>query len=253
MNREQLGSYLGMTGYTLGQVEKDYFQNIILSTLSRTWADKLLFKGGTALQKMGFIKRFSEDLDFTALDLFDLKHLLDGCVGAVRTYGHMAHYDKVSEKGNATSARFMVEGPLFDKGGVHCSIVLDISHRERPVMGPVVREFTPIYPEILPYFFPVMDPEEVLSEKIRALMTRKRPRDLFDASMMLERGVPLRRDVIENKLGYYGIMFDTNELLKRCQGLFRTWETELGPLIGSVPDHSRVISIMERAVREQLI
>ena len=65
MNRNELRRYIGITGYSLGQVEKDYFQHIVLAALSRKMAGSLVFKGGTALQKAGVVSRFSEDLDFT--------------------------------------------------------------------------------------------------------------------------------------------------------------------------------------------
>ena len=65
MNRDELRKYIGITGYSLGHVEKDYFQHIILGALSRNFGETLVFKGGTALQKLGVINRFSEDLDFT--------------------------------------------------------------------------------------------------------------------------------------------------------------------------------------------
>lgn len=46
-------------------VEKDWWVNAILMTLSKTsWADYLQFKGGTSLSKSwGLINRFSEDID----------------------------------------------------------------------------------------------------------------------------------------------------------------------------------------------
>lgn len=46
-------------------VEKDWWVNAILMTLSKTsWADYLHFKGGTSLSKSwGLINRFSEDID----------------------------------------------------------------------------------------------------------------------------------------------------------------------------------------------
>jgi len=65
MNREELRRYVGVTRFSLGQVEKDYFQHIVLGAISRRMAGLLVFKGGTALQKMGLLTRFSEDLDFT--------------------------------------------------------------------------------------------------------------------------------------------------------------------------------------------
>ena len=60
----------GELGYPLPIAEKDYFLAIALNTIySSDLKDRLLFKGGTALHHCYLLqKRFSEDLDFTALD-----------------------------------------------------------------------------------------------------------------------------------------------------------------------------------------
>ena len=63
MNRGELRRYVGSTGHTLGHVEKDYLQHIVLAAYSRKMAGHLVFKGGTALQKLGVVARFSEDLE----------------------------------------------------------------------------------------------------------------------------------------------------------------------------------------------
>jgi len=65
MNREELKKYVGTTAFSLGHVEKDYIQHIVLGSLSRNWSGYLVFKGGTALQKIGLVNRFSEVMDFT--------------------------------------------------------------------------------------------------------------------------------------------------------------------------------------------
>lgn len=45
-------------------IEKDLWVTVILQSLfSLPYADKLLFKGGTTLAKVGLIDRFSEDID----------------------------------------------------------------------------------------------------------------------------------------------------------------------------------------------
>ncbi|MBS3787574.1 nucleotidyl transferase AbiEii/AbiGii toxin family protein [Candidatus Bipolaricaulota bacterium] len=54
----------------VGLMEKDYVNSWILYAIFQSsFADKLLFKGGTALSKLYFPQRwrFSEDLDFTVI------------------------------------------------------------------------------------------------------------------------------------------------------------------------------------------
>ena len=49
-------------------VVREYYQLLFLSKLySKTGSEKIFFKGGTAIHLLFGAKRFSEDLDFTAV------------------------------------------------------------------------------------------------------------------------------------------------------------------------------------------
>src|SRR3989344_7708115 len=65
ISKEELERYALRLGFNLWQAERDYLQHLLLSSLSRRTADELVFKGGTALQKVFGLNRFSIDLDFT--------------------------------------------------------------------------------------------------------------------------------------------------------------------------------------------
>lgn len=67
LTKQELKAYKDKDGYDLHQLELDYFQHVILSTLYRNHTN-IFFKGGTCLQKVYGIKRFSEDLDFNYKD-----------------------------------------------------------------------------------------------------------------------------------------------------------------------------------------
>ena len=54
-----------MTGFTIYQQEKDYFQYMILAAIYSKPDKNIIFRGGTALQKAYGLNRFSEDLDFS--------------------------------------------------------------------------------------------------------------------------------------------------------------------------------------------
>ena len=49
-------------------VEKDYWVCEVLRTIAAHHRDEIVFKGGTSLEKLRIIKRFSEDLDLLVLD-----------------------------------------------------------------------------------------------------------------------------------------------------------------------------------------
>jgi len=59
------------TGIPQAIIEKDYVLSVILNEISKTPVkNSIIFKGGTAIKKIYFEEaRFSEDLDFTVLNL----------------------------------------------------------------------------------------------------------------------------------------------------------------------------------------
>ena len=236
MNRDQIKGYVGITGITLGHVEKDYLQHIVLSSISRREGGDLVFKGGTALQKMGYVKRFSEDLDFTARADIDLSDMILSCEEDLKRYGFVSDHDRVFSEKNSSSARVKIKGPLFDRGGVPCSISLDISFREEVLLPAKAMEFSPIYPDIPPYILLTMDPAEILAEKVRTIMTRRRQRDLYDLSILIQRGFGPDMVMIQKKLDYYGISFDMNTFFERCESGKDDWERELKHLVKVLPD-----------------
>lgn len=57
----------------LGMIEKDFVLTLVLREIYNSqFKNTLVFKGGTALHKLYLHKRLSVDLDFTALDEFDI-------------------------------------------------------------------------------------------------------------------------------------------------------------------------------------
>lgn len=188
MNREELRKYIGITGYSLGQVEKDYFQHMILGALSRKSGGELVFKGGTALQKTGVIPRFSEDLDFTKRKEINLQGLIKDTLNVIKNYNFQTKADKIVDDERTMGFRIKIQGPLYRNRRGICTVRVEVSKREKVILDPERRELTPPYSDILPYLIYIMQKEEILSEKIRAVYTRHRARDLYDIYKILERG-----------------------------------------------------------------
>lgn len=249
MNREGLSKYLGITGTTLGQVEKDYFQHLLLAALSRKMGGFLVFKGGTSLQKVGVVRRFSEDLDFTwSGRSIRIQELLETTVSAVHNYGYRCTYDRVKQTDRSAGYRLLIEGPLQrDRKGV-CSVRVEVSLRETVVLPPDRREFVPPYADILPYVMEVLQLREILSEKVRALSTRQKARDLYDLTTLLRLGVPLDPGLADRKLTYYGKKFEPAAFLVRCKGLETRWRTELPIQIDPVPPFPEALALVRKAL-----
>ena len=180
-------------------VEKDYVLGWLLAGIAeqpvtRSWA----FKGGTCLRKCWFeTYRFSEDLDFTVpevhLDVASLHSAFREIADWVHTQCGLrlvleegSFRERTNKRGNLTiEGRIAYIGPL----GMPTppKVKLDLTADEaivrplerRPVSHPFSdvgsRHSTAHLADVQCYSLP-----ELLGEKLRALVERCRPRDLYD-------------------------------------------------------------------------
>ncbi len=250
MNREELKKYIGVTGYSMGQVEKDYFQHVVLGGISRKMGAALVFKGGTALQKTGIVRRFSEDLDFTARADFSVDSLVGTAVNAIRNYNFQAEADEVRDGESTAGFRLKIHGLLYRNRRAICTIRIEVSRRECVVLEPERREFAPPYADILPYVMDVMRDEEMMAEKVRAIYTRSKARDLYDMHKLAERGVSLNADIANEKLAYYGLRFDARAFIEKCEKLRHDWESELLPLVENPAPYQTALDSVKNAIRK---
>jgi predicted nucleotidyltransferase component of viral defense system len=62
-----------------------------------------------------------------------------------------------------------------------------------------------VYPVLFTSHVYHLSQEEVLAEKIRAVMTRRKGRDLYDLWYLMSKGTEVRQDMLRKKLAYYEI------------------------------------------------
>lgn len=87
------------------------------------------------------------------------------------------------------------------------------------------------YDDVRPFVITVLTPPHLLAEKVRALLVRRKPRDLYDIWLLLRQGVPLDMDLVTQKLRLYGLVWGPallEQALERVQG---EWERDLRPLL----------------------
>lgn len=250
MNREELQRYIGITGYSLGQVEKDYFQHIVLGALSRKAASKLVFKGGTALQKTGITSRFSEDIDFTARNENLGKEICEIATDAIEKYNVPVETNHYLQDERTMSFRIKIQGPLYRNHQGICTIRVEISKRETVFLKPRQKEFTPPYANILPYTIDVMQNEEILSEKIRTIYSRQKARDLYDLYKIIKQNTRFDKSLTQKKLDYYNISFEPVTFLKRCEMLKSLWSQELQSLMENVPSYQEALTTIKNMFYE---
>lgn len=178
------------------QVEKDYVLSWVLCGISnnKILQNSLVFKGGTVLKKVYFENyRFSEDLDFTLLDeKLTNDHLLkefENVYSFVKERANITLQFKTSDTHESGSLVFYINyiGPL--QGSLDSrDIKIDITRGEILEFDIEVRKIFIAYSDLPKESFDLKcyALQEVLIEKMSALMGRTEPRDLYDFWYLIE-------------------------------------------------------------------
>ena len=207
-------------------VEKDYVLAWLLAAVashsetSTNW----VFKGGTCLKKCYFeTYRFSEDLDFsltpqalytadelqrTLLEVAQIAHELSGIEFPPDLISVRERTDK--------AGRITFEGKLGYRGPLavpsYPRILFDLTQHEPILAVPASCSVFHPYPDELPTGRQVTAYalDELFAEKLRALIERARPRDLYDVVFILENHsgslhLDLARDLYREKCRAKGL------------------------------------------------
>ncbi|MFA5860672.1 MAG: nucleotidyl transferase AbiEii/AbiGii toxin family protein [Candidatus Thermoplasmatota archaeon] len=196
---------------------------------------RLAFKGGTYLRKMvlGNNGRFSEDLDFTALDGFpdDPRKLFADAFKAPR---HGVQFELRSPGFTQNNFRATVAYKHeWDEG----TFTLEVSYRERPFLPVEERALLEqLYFKDLPFkptTIPCLQLPEALAEKLRATQQRASERDVYDIIEYARKGFKpdLVRLLAVGKLWNAHEAFDPDKLLQRLGEPRKDWP-DLRRLLG---------------------
>ncbi len=241
ISKEKLKEYAKLRNYNLGQAETDYFQEIILFILYQELGKELIFKGGTALTKCYGFDRFSQDLDFTVIIEKDFQKIISK--GLKRYY--LDFETKIKTFKDSINLIYKIKGPLYNgQPNSLCKTSLDFSTPEKVLIPPLIKRIG-LYVEEIPSFdIIVMAEQEILAEKIRALITRNKARDLYDVYFLIKKGVKMDFNLINHKLSYYSIKFSSHSFKKALKLKEKIWSNELKYLTKNVPNFKEAINIV---------
>ncbi|MEA3255804.1 MAG: nucleotidyl transferase AbiEii/AbiGii toxin family protein [Candidatus Altiarchaeota archaeon] len=232
ITKSEIRDYTRLKRLNLSQAEREYFQDIILFIIYERFGRELVFKGGTAMNRCYNLNRFSEDLDFTAENIDVTKVLEEGLTRFYIEYEVSKH---PHEQGMQIILR--LKGPLFmSKRESMCKIEIDLSFREKVLLEPRIETIGRFLKEIPMFDVIVMQEGEILAEKVRAIMTRTRARDVYDLSFLLDRDTKIDTGLIEEKLMYYNMNWDYTKFIDRLDNAESIWKTELEALVPTLPD-----------------
>lgn len=179
-------------------IEKDYVLGWVIAALNQQEiSSKWIFKGGTALKKCYFHEyRFSEDLDYSIVNAENLTEdvlltIIESITNWIYSKSGIEFISKNQkiEIFENTHSRRVSQIRLYYKGPISPSspqqaprIKLDLTSGELltapPVISTIYHPYTDealLTPQTLCYSF-----SEIFAEKLRALVERCRPRDIYD-------------------------------------------------------------------------
>jgi predicted nucleotidyltransferase component of viral defense system len=245
ISKEELIEYTQTRGIqNLGFGELDYFQNIFLFIISKKFSNEIIFKGGTALYKCFGLDRFSEDLDFNVIKETNLEKIEQG----LKPF--KLNYEK-EEKSFERSKKiiFRIKGPLYNGSrNSLCKLELDFSLREEVELKPVTKKIGTFMEEIPSFDILVMNQKEILAEKFRAILTRKKARDLYDIYFLLNKEINVNFDLVNKKLKYYSKEYNRKEFIKKLKEKEEIWQTEMSRLINNFPSFKEILKFIEKNI-----
>ena len=179
---------------------------------------KAFFKGGTSIRFLYNSFRFSEDLDFTIIGkaekigswLWTFLPRLEKEAGLTVTIKDEKNFEEAG-----WGYRLVFQGELAKQP---LGIRLDFSMREKPLEPEVSFVSVFDYPVSPLPLVNHLSREEILAEKVRAIVVRGKPRDLFDLWFLLKQGTLINLRMVKEKMKYYPeVIFDQKVLADRIK------------------------------------
>jgi len=255
-------------------LERDYVLSWVLAGIGQVdvLRDTLVFKGGTALKKCYFGNyRFSEDLDFSGVGGVPIEDAMEravseACAVAARLLDEYApveitcepYTEKAPHPGHQRA--FTIRGQLPWHRQPHTRVMVEISVDEKILKPTQTKEVIHEYGEPLEAQVQVYTLEEIVAEKLRAILQhverlhergwgRSRARDYCDLWRILE-AYSDRMDVsdfpsfLQKKCAVRNVAFDgPDDFFQDTMLAYvkKTWRQWLGPLVPELPSFEMVM------------
>ncbi|MEK7536596.1 MAG: nucleotidyl transferase AbiEii/AbiGii toxin family protein [Patescibacteria group bacterium] len=188
---------------------REYLQLVFLSYLyQEKYANKIFFKGGTALRLLFGSPRFSEGLDFsTSYSDLEITKFMKKIEKKLNRELQGLTINPLHKGEDGIRFRIIFKNAEFK---YPFSIRLDF-HRQKSIMNTQISTFINTQISTLTTQFPIiifpqishLSGEGILIEKFEALETRKKGRDIFDIWFLLSKGIKTNKYVkskdFENK------------------------------------------------------
>jgi len=195
IEKRQVQELAGNWQTTIDNVAREYFQQLFLSRLyQEKGSDGLLFKGGTALRIIWHSPRFSEDLDFTGVNITvkGIETLIEGALAKIEMEGIQTGIIESKSTSGGYLAIFQ-----FETNEYKSRIQIEVSLRPgKKGSGEAVLIQSDL---VVPYTLIHLKEEVLIAEKIQACLTRGKSRDFYDLYFILRSRMAFKEAFIQDK------------------------------------------------------
>lgn len=216
-------------------ITREYCQHLFLSYFyQKKRSEQILFKGGTALRMIYNSPRFSEDLDFTAVNI-KMGEIEDIFIDSILDIKNTGIEVELKE-GKITSGGYLgiVLFRFLDFKGV---IQIEVSLRKK---GKIKSEVNLINSDYIPPFTVInLSQEQLSKEKVKALLERAKPRDFFDIYFLLRSHLSFKKSELE-----------LYKILKKLEETKIDFKRELKPLLPK--SHHIILKNFKDILRREL-
>lgn len=196
---------------------REYIQLLALNKIySFSKSSNIFFKGGTCLHLAYKAPRFSEDLDFNVnMDQDDFSDFIKIPFKELEKENGFI----IKEKKTLAGKTFLLKYETALIGGT-IYVKFDFSFRET-TLDPKKNIIETDFPVLFNNYINCLSEEEILSEKVRAILTRNKGRDYYDLWFLLGKNINLNFDFINKKLKFYNTSLsgDKKELKNKVEKL----------------------------------
>lgn len=230
------------SGVPESTIEKDYALSWILNALSQH-TDSIALKGGTGIRKIYVPNyRFSEDLDFTMLEnisVSKIETLIKKAVNTAKKSSGINFHDEIRLKENINGYEASIYFRILRNSGNPLRIKFDLTKpdqekimlllEKRPILHPYSDD---CFGSVLIYSI-----QEIMSEKIRALFERTRPRDVYDVwNISKQYDVGQAIEIFRGKCEFKDVEPNIGHIIERKDDFANAWKNSLGHQLRDLPE-----------------
>ncbi len=277
--RREINNLRKNTGISWEILEQDYVLSWMLYGISQIekLKETMIFKGGTALKKCYFGDyRFSQDLDFSVQGDYPKQEELLSLIDQACKTAEIAS-ENIDFKCNRYPERdvhpekqeaFVIHARLPWQRDYNTSVKIEVTTQEKVLLPAADKKIIHGYHESLECRILTYQIEEIIAEKIRAILQfakklhergwgRSRVRDYYDLWRILSNyGHSIQRellpDLIHQKCSTKSVSFDSvNDLFQdKLLESLNEWNMWLEPIVTNLPDSSRVLKELKTQLED---